>query len=137
MRVTEKLARYIIALQSVYDLEVGLGEDDYAIRNQLEAEFPVLKEEREQDELHRWLWAVKVEQDPRVKEIRELLDAGFKCKPEYRTEEYKLLREHWDVAGYLLQEMKAKVQEELLENEDDLRSEWELHQRIMESKRRG
>ena len=135
MRVTEKLARYIIVLQSVYHLEVGLGEDDYEIRNQLEAEFPVLKREREQDEFNQWLWATKVEQDPRVKEIRERLDAGFECKLYHYSEERKLLREEQEALIRLLDEMKAKVQEELLEC-DDLRSEWEIHQRIMESKRR-
>lgn len=152
MKVTEKLARYILGLQSVYDLEVGLGEDDFEIRNQLEAEFPVLKREREHSEFNQWLWGTRVEREPDVIEARALLGhdipfddiywADSKANPETLVDPndpegtYALYREHTEVAGELFHEVKQAAEERLLRlGEDDLRSEWELHRRIMESKR--
>jgi hypothetical protein len=116
MEVSEKLARYILALQSVYIAEVGMQKEDLKWRDELEATFPVLKQEREHREVSEWLWAIKIERDPRVVALR--------CKVAQFSERWKLAEvRHEDCGTYAdgsrtllgeLDELKNKVQSELL-----------------------
>jgi hypothetical protein len=127
MEVTEKLARYILSLQSVSELEIGTQPEDVKVRKQLEREFPVLMEEREDRELRDWLWAVKVERDQRVVEVWtkfEKLTAEWESA-DLETRDY---REHSDRAGKVVNELMAVkitvLQELLAEDQVLLEDEW-------------
>ncbi len=148
LMLTESLASYVISLQSIADLEVGLGDEDYKIRDQLEIEFPSLRWERERQEFNEWLWSVRSEQEPDVIEARALMGpdiphdeifwADSKANPEMIIDPnapegtYALYREHTEVAGSLFREVKELANDRLtkLDADDsiDLKKEWRMQE---------
>ena len=67
MKVTLKLARYIIEMQQFAQPASSIADEGTEVRNRLEVEFPVLRKEREDREFLGWVWSTKVETDPRIK----------------------------------------------------------------------
>lgn len=137
MNLTKEETSYIL-----WTMEVAQGEADAymdSVRDKLEKEFPQLKEDRLERAFESWLWAEKVEQDPRVKEIRGLLDAGYEIMRKmlnsnaWQSDSYEFLKEQThDVLSQVLFDIKGDVQGELLQDRQALREEWEVCRRIQE-----
>ena len=71
MILTEELARYILSLQNIADLERGLDEDELKIKNSILNNFPKIKKEVFREEFETWLWEIKVQEDQEVKILKK------------------------------------------------------------------
>lgn len=134
MRVSKKLAEYVICLQGIADAEIGNTKQDYDIRDQLEQAFPSLRKCRERRELQAWLWSIRVEEEPDVIEARSLTPPIFfdevynaDC-PSDSESTYHLYQEHMKVAIELFQDVKHKADRRLWHQHKagqiDLVAEW-------------
>ena len=141
MKVTEKLARYILSLQRVADAEIEEGDTDIQVRNQLESEFPILKQERENTEFETWFWTIRVEKEPEVMEARFLIGTNipfdstyYKDNPNAKESTYHLYREHTEVAFELFQEAKNRAESKLIKADKNgsinLHKEWMLYKAL-------
>lgn len=144
MQVTDKLARHILWLCDVAEGETGESEDE--LRHQIEAAFPVLRKERDEQEFNNWLWGTRVENEPDVKEAMFLLGGDIPFEEVYHAENlpgqvaagggetYQFYAEHREVASYLFHETKqaafARLEAEDEAGEIDLKAEWEACRRI-------
>ena len=114
---TESLANEVIARIEQTAFEEGGNKEDEELRAWIEGLFPTIKEHREDKEYKDWLWAVKVEQDNRVKLARigtERNDPSGDPVP------------RWAAIDELM-EVKKKVFNEILAKDKEsslLRGEW-------------
>ena len=111
MKVTKKLAEYILALQDIAKAEIGETPQAIEVRDQLEKAFPVLRENRLRQELQSWLWSVRVEKEPDVVEAKGLISSDTDWKDYYL--EGPEFRERMEVAIDLYHEAKAKADRRL------------------------
>jgi hypothetical protein len=107
---TEDLANEVIGRIDMTAFEEGGSEEDEKLRAWIEDLYPSIREHREDGEYKDWLWAVRVEADPRVKGARKKLDAmGHSDERKWQ----KALDDMFAAKGVVLKELMAKDQKPL------------------------
>jgi len=108
---TEDLANEVIARIEQTSFEEGESKEDKELRAWVEGHFPAIKEHREDKEYKDWLWAIKVEADPRVKKARAKTQGNDPSgDPDPR---WTAIDKMFAVKGEVLKELMAKDQEPL------------------------
>jgi hypothetical protein len=112
---TESLANEVIARIEQTAFEEGGNKEDENLRAWIEGLFPAIRGHREDKEYGDWLWAIKVEADPRVKKARaatERNDPSGDPVP------------RWDSIDEMMAVKRTVLHELLAMDQETLKAEW-------------
>lgn len=125
MELTERIARYILSLQSIAELEIESYAEDIAITKLLEQAFPILKEERVEEEFRKWVRYSEIEKNSGIKKLRKKLQYSDTGTLSYYTNE-PIIKQ--------LDELREDVEKKILSQRDTYFKKFKAEQAIKKLK---